>query len=67
LLVWFWLLLGFRLVSVWFSFGMVLVLLVLACLFLGGSLVVRASGPVLDAGDDVLDVICLLYLLGFLG
>jgi hypothetical protein len=61
------LLLGFRLVFVWFSFGLALVLLVLACLFLVGSLVVRASGPVLDDADDVLDVICLVCLLGFLG
>jgi hypothetical protein len=62
-----WLLLGFRLVFVWFSFGLVLVLLALVCLFPVGSWVVRSSGPVLDGVDDVLDVICVVCLLGLLG
>jgi hypothetical protein len=60
-------LLGFRLVFVWFSFGLVLVLLVLVCWFPVGSLVVRSSGPVLDAVDDVLDVICVVCLLCLFG
>jgi hypothetical protein len=46
---------GCCLVSVWFPFGFRLVLLVLACLLVFGSLVVRTAGPVLDGVDDVLD------------
>jgi hypothetical protein len=60
-------LLEFRLDSVWFSFGFRLALLLLAWWLLFGSLVVRSSGPVLDAMDDVLDEICLVCLLGLLG
>jgi hypothetical protein len=57
-------LLGFRLVFVWFMFGFRLVLLVLACWFLFGSLVVRPSGPVLDGVDGLLDAwfACLVCL-----
>jgi hypothetical protein len=66
---------GFRSAYVWLSFGfhsilvgLVLVVLVLACLLLVGSLVVRSSGPVLDGVDDVLDAwfACLVCLLGLL-
>jgi fumarate reductase subunit D len=46
-----WLLFGFRSILV----GLVLVLLVLACLLPFGYLVVRSSGPVLDSVDDLLD------------
>jgi hypothetical protein len=53
--------------AAWFPFGFRLVLRVLACWFLFGSLVVRSSGPVLDGVDDVLDKICLVCLLGLLG
>jgi hypothetical protein len=76
LLVWFWLLLAFRVVSVWFTFGyrlvsvgLVLVLLVLACLLPFGSWVVRSSGPVLDGVDDVLAAwfACLVRLDSFGG
>jgi hypothetical protein len=86
LLVWFWSacssgfgLLAFRLVFIWLTFGyrlvsvgLVLVLLVLACLLPFGSLVVRLSGPVLDSVDDVLDAwfawfACLVCLLGSFG
>jgi hypothetical protein len=47
--------------------GLVLVLLVLACWFLFGSLVVRPSGPVLDGVDGVLDAwfACLVCLDSF--
>jgi hypothetical protein len=61
-----WLLLGFRLVFVCFSFGLSLVLLVLACLFPVGFLVFRSSGRVLDVvvdGLDVIRVVCLLVCL----
>jgi hypothetical protein len=67
---------GCCLLSVWFTFGyrlvsvgLVLVLLVLACLLPFGSLVVRSSGPVLDSVDDVLDAwfACLVCLDGFVG
>jgi hypothetical protein len=70
------LLLAFRLVFVWFTFGyrlvsvgLVLVLLMLACLLPFGSLVVRSFGPVLDRVDDVLDAwfACLVSLLGSFG
>jgi hypothetical protein len=70
---------SFRLTYVWLSFGfrsilvgLVLVLLVLACLLPFGSLVVPSSGPVLDSVDDVLDAwfawfACLVCLDGFVG
>jgi hypothetical protein len=45
------LLLGFRLIFVWFSFALVLDLHVLVCLLPVGSLVVRSSGPVLYGLD----------------
>jgi hypothetical protein len=41
--------------AAWFPFGFGLVLPVLACWFLLGSLAVRSSGPVLDGVDGVLD------------
>jgi hypothetical protein len=68
LLVWFWLLLGFRSVIVWLS----LVLLVLACLLPFGSLVVRSSGLVVDRVDGVLNAwfawsACLVCLDSFRG
>jgi hypothetical protein len=53
--------------AAWFSFGLRLVLLVLACWFLFGYLVVRSSGPVLDGVDGVLDAwfACLVCLESF--
>jgi hypothetical protein len=55
--------------AAWFPFGFRLVLLVLACWFLFGSLAVRSSGPVLDGVDGVLDAwfACLVCLDSFVG
>jgi hypothetical protein len=59
--------LGFHLVFVWFSFGLVLALLVLVYWYPVGSLVVRSCGPVLNSVDDVIDVICVVCLVCWLG
>jgi hypothetical protein len=70
---------SFRLTYIWLSFrfrlilvGLVLVLLVLACLLPFGSLAVRSSGPVLNRVDGVLNawfawfawLVCLLGSFG---
>jgi hypothetical protein len=53
-----WFPFGFRLVLVWFGFGLARV-----CVFVSGwFLVVRSSGPVLDGVDDVICLVCLVYL-----